>query len=239
MEIKLGFDSYTNRARLAPALLVVLPLGLAFATFSPTMVFESAIGGLVITLAVGMLLTNLSRDSGRKAEKRLLRIWKGFPTVGRLRHRNSGANAITRERYHSKLRALLPGTAIPTAATELLNPDAADAVYESCVMALREKTRDSKRFPLVFEENVTYGFRRNLWAMKPAGIAVCLIALAFCGYRIFANTPTPSDVSGLSLAAIVVIAFLLAGWLVRINPSWVRDAAEAYADRLLATCDEL
>jgi hypothetical protein len=239
MEFRLGFDSYTNRARLAPALLVVLPVWFAFIAWYPNASFESVVGSGLLTLALGMLFSNLSRDAGRKAEKRLLQEWGGFPTVDRLRHRNVVFNASTRERYHAKLRQLLPRTAIPTAATESLDPLAADAVYDSCIRMLREKTRDPKQFPLVFEENVVYGFRRNLWAMKPAGTVLSVLGLSICGYKVIDVYSSAGEVSGLAIAGVIVTAFMLGAWLVRINERWVRDAAETYAEQLLSACETL
>jgi hypothetical protein len=239
MSIRLGFDSYTNRARLAPAVLVVLPAGLAFIAWFPRPGFESALGGVAITLSFGMLFSNLARDTGRKAERKLLALWGGFPTLSMLRHRNSAGNAVTRERYHTKLRSLLPGTAIPTAAAESFDPDAADAVYESCIQALREKTRDTKKFPLVFEENVGYGFRRNLWGVKPAGVALSVIGLVGCGARIVVAASDGTDIPAAALVGTAINALLFAVWIARVTPTWVYDSAYAYAERLLAACEEL
>jgi hypothetical protein len=42
-----------------------------------------------------------------------------------------------------------------------------------------------------------------------------------------------------NLSAIAIVALLLAWWLVRIRPSWVKIVADAYAQRLLASIDEL
>jgi hypothetical protein len=239
MEFRLGFDSYTNRARLAPALLVALPAGLAFIAWYPNASFESVIGSGLLTLALGMLFSNLVRDAGRKAEKGLLKLWGGFPTVNLLRHRNAAVNAVTRDRYHAKLSQLMTGTSMPTASTESLDPTAADAVYESCIRMLRAKTRDSKKFPLVFEETVGYGFRRNLWAMKGAGTLLCLLGLSICGYRVVRAYASSGQVPALPLVAAIIIVLLLAIWLTRINAGWVRDAADTYAEQLLSACDTL
>ena len=70
---------------------------------------------------------------------------------------------------HKKLSELLNGTAIPTPQDEKRDPERADQVYDACVSCLIERTRDKTRFRLLFEENCNYGFRRNLWGMKPLG----------------------------------------------------------------------
>ena len=45
--------------------------------------------------------------------------------------------------------------------------------------SLREATRDTSRFPLVFAENANYGFRRNLWGLRPIGTGVAVVLLLF------------------------------------------------------------
>ena len=42
-----------------------------------------------------------------------------------------------------------------------------------------------------------------------------------------------------NLTAIAIVALLLAWWVVRITPSWVKIVGDAYAQRLLASIDEL
>jgi hypothetical protein len=63
---------------------------------------------------------------------------------------------------------------------ELLNPDYALDCYDSCGDLLREKTRDKDKFSLIFQENMNYGFRRNLWGMKTLGIFTSLMGIIFC-----------------------------------------------------------
>ena len=41
-------------------------------------------------------------------------------------------------------------------------------------------SRDKAKYPLVFEENVNLGFRRNLWAMKPAAVVITAGSAAAC-----------------------------------------------------------
>ena len=55
------------------------------------------------------------------------------------------------------------------------DPEWADTKYEEVVTSLREATRDTSRFPLVFAENANYGFRRNLWGLRPIGTAVAVV----------------------------------------------------------------
>jgi len=58
---------------------------------------------------------------------------------------------------------LIPAHPMPMIDDERSEPESADHVYDSSTAFLLEKTRDKKAFPLIFEENCNYGFRRNLW----------------------------------------------------------------------------
>ena len=142
------------------------------------------------------------------------------------------------------------GQALPTEEEEAQNPAGADQLYEAAVSFLREATRDTSKFPLVFAENVNYGFRRNLWGLKPYGLAFAILA-AVASWGLFLSSvglPTAEswvdnivkDPDGVTVTRLVGSMFnttAVAVWLFVITPEWVRIAAEAYAQRLLGTID--
>lgn len=236
----LGFDRYTRTARIAPAVIVGLPVGLAFAVWFPERATSfDILGAAVVLFALTALLSQLGRDQGKRKEARLVATWGGMPTQAKLRHRDAGLNAETRKRYHAKLQALLSDVALPTEADEQLDHAAADRVYEACVAMLRERTRNRVRFALVHEENMSYGFRRNLWALKPVGLVTAALGIAACLLALSPSLRGGDAVAGVTVVAILVDAFLLGLWLLVITPAWVRIAANAYADRLLAACELL
>src|SRR3954454_24014593 len=65
-----------------------------------------------------------------------------------------------------------------TAEEEARDPQAADRANEAGCAWLLAQTRDRKRFALLFEENVNYGFRRNFWAIKPLALTASIVTLA-------------------------------------------------------------
>ncbi len=233
-------DSYARRARLMPVLLVVLPVGLALAAWFPE---ERAGWGVLAGLAAAgglvALFAEVGRDRGKKKERELFQRWSGTPTTRLLRHGDGALNPVTRSRYHRQLAALIPHLALPTADDERADPTAADQVYDSCVHFLRERTRDRARFALVFAENVSYGFRRNLWAMRAAGLTLAVLGTALCAMRVGLDWRGTSTVLPVPAGALLANAALLALWLLRITPAWVRIPADGYAERLLAACDIL
>ena len=231
------WDTYTFQSRLTPALLVALPLGLLVAAWFPN---KFAGWGLLVsvltTFGFCALLAQIGRDLGKQKEPGLFALWGGKPTTRKLRHGTTDLDWITLERCHAKLGAAV-GLPAPTAQEEQADSATSDQVYEAYTQYLREATRNRDQFRLVFAENVNYGFRRNLWGMKPSGIVLCLLSTS--GSAIAAVVQWGATVPGLAMVAGVLNLVLLAWWIFRINPAWVRMAADAYAERLLCACDSL
>lgn len=256
--IEKNFDDYNRKARLAPALLVSLPIALIVIAFFPDNVWSW--GGVVSLLAwfgILKLLAQLARDMGKAKENELYNAWDGKPTTYFLRHRTT-PNKVNLAHQHSKLNELT-GQSMPNESEELANPDLADQIYDTCTQFLLAKTRDHNKFFLIYEENCNYGFRRNLLGMKPLGIVTSSIGVIFIGvqciskiglfnmftnWRIDSLTQTGmnlqfSSCPPLSLVCLLVSFFLLITWLIWINSSWVKGAADAYAIRLLESCENL
>ena|ERR1700722_16647760 len=232
-------DNYSLKARLVPTFLLLLPGLIAIAAWLP---FEfsllKTLGTFALFCGLFFFLAELGRDQGRKKQPSLFQSWGGKPTTLLLRHRDSSLDPVTLARYHAFLSNAIDKR-FPSRAEETKDPATADALYESAGKFLLEATRDETKFPLLLKENISYGFRRNLWGMKPAAILICLFALAaslipVC-QAIFNNTP----VALLPLSMAITTVFLLVLWVLRVTPAWVRVAAEAYALRLLAACDQL
>ena len=128
---------------------------------------------------------------------------------------------------------------LPNAREEEDDPEDADHRYGEAVAVLRERTRDAKRFRLVFDENAEYGFRRNALGLR--SLALIIAGAVFCLSVIFFAA---SDVSLASRSerwattAVLAVGLLLY-WLRVANEDWVRRSAERYADRLFEAIESL
>lgn len=240
MVLAMIFDRYTLYARVLPAYIVVCPAGIAFAVIYGSVSLIELLSATTFAPAlIAAVLAQIGRDAGYRKQSNLWERWGGPPTTQILRHRASKINPALRARYHDQLRRLLPDINIPSPSDEENDPVAADNIYEVCVRYLISRTRDARKFPLVFRENVNYGFRRNLWALKPFGIVCSSTAMAASVYRLWGyRGDLVSAPPGIVLAAIIGLA-LLAMWLFVIAPSWVMITAEAYAVRLLEASEQL
>lgn len=241
----LGLDEYELKARLAPVVASVLG-ALAAAVLllpAPGTQWPSLIVAL-LALALSRVVTHTVRDRGRRLERRLFAAWGGTPSMAMLRHGDARLPTTVKDRYHGVLAQRVPGLTLPTALEESAAPRAADDAYDAASRWLLEQTRDQSRFRLLFAENMHYGFRRNLLAAKPLGIATDLLALIAIGLVVTLRT----DGGGWQLFAEIdpwtwgagVAAGLHLVWLVAVvRPGWLRAAAERFAEQLLASCDTL
>jgi len=238
--MEFAIDRYAYQARLAPVLVVCAPLALATAVWFPGQSdVVKLFGAILFSFGFTALLTQLGRDLGKNKEPELFRKWGGIPTTRLLSHRMSRLDALTLGRYHAKLQALVPEVVIPTARDEVQRPTAADQIYNSLVLFLREHTRDRAQFPLVFAENVNYGFRRNLWGAKPFGITAAAVGLVSCCSQIGRAAHLDRPISLLGVGGALICLTLLTLWMLMFTPRWVRRAAEAYAYRLLGSLDAM
>lgn len=229
-------DPYERQARLYPALLALLPLlAMVMLLYAP----QSSSFTLALTIAVSCgglyLLTNLCREFGKRLEERLFRQWGGKPTTQLLRHRDKTIDAVTKRRYHSFLAAKI-NRAFPDEDQERHDPDAADEVYQSGIRWLLNHTRpdDSKRFDLLFKENVSYGFRRNALGLKPLGLIISIGSLVWALVAadvLFDSTHKYIDIVALSrmpapaLSCLTLSAVMIGVWLSFFTRTSLRTAA--------------
>jgi hypothetical protein len=141
-------------------------------------------------------------------------------------------------RYHEKLSRLVP-IKMPTLEEEIRDPQAAEAIYESCGDFLRAKTRDKEKFQLLFEENVNFGFRRNLGGMKVPALILNALAVLILLTQVHPDWLKPAHVRPVVWVALLLDVSFLIVWLFVINPAWVKTTADAYAKQLLAAVDVL
>lgn len=231
-------DRYTLLARLAPVAFVLLPVLLALVAWFPDQVVTtSGVAGAVLPIGLVVLLGHVGRDTGKRKEAQLFAQWGGPPTTQLLRHRCAEANPLVRARQHEKLGALLPHLRFPTPEQEATDPDGADRVYEAAIEYLRSKTRDVEAFRLIFAENINYGFRRNTWGMRPAGVLLALPGSA--GAWAAAAQAWNADTAAIPVVLGSINVTLLVWWVVRVRTEWVRVVAFEYARQLLSTTEAL
>ena len=228
------FDVYNLRARFSVAMLYALP-------FIADAVLLNYTSGLfpttVLTLAligICQALMGIVRDAGKKKADN-----RSNPAADLLAPK-SNLPPLTKRRYYRKL-ATMESEFTPFA-TLLDNPNQlseedTSALCYSAIRWLRGMTRDSKTFGLLKEENINYGFRRNLYALRVSGILCNLVALVGILYReCFFTRPTFCAIA--QPQVFLHLAMLLYIWCAATKAS-VNAASDRYADALLESIDLL
>lgn len=239
-DLGVGMDQYDRRARLMPALLVILPAALTVIALAPAEVLGWGGGvALIVQAGASFLLAQMVGDIGKRKESKLFESFGGRPTEMLLSHQHAPSKVVLADR-HKKLAKLFTKIRIPTADTEQQDLKAAFEIYTACCDKLRSLVRAEKdKFSDVHRENIHYGFRRNLWALKPAGITITAVALVIGGAEIYGAVSEHLPVSLVLPLIVGVDALFLVWWIFFITNSWVKRAAVLYAERLMEALDAL
>ena len=134
---------------------------------------------------------------------------------------------------------LVKHVVVPTKEMESSSPEICDEIYSGWVKYLISKTRDTKKFNLLFAENINYGFRRNSLGLKP--FALIVLILLFAGILAVNcwNYKALNFKDSNSLIATGILILPLYYWLFIVNENWVKIPAFAYAERLVETIEEI
>lgn len=241
------FDRYSLTARVKPALFIVLPIILtSYILFEPLRTLLGSLLGILLACGVINFLANQMSSKGNLLQDKLFAKWGGAPTTIILRHSNDQLDKYTKQRYRKKLALQVSNFKNVSEKSEQQNPDDAAQHYISAITYLKELTRDTQKYPLIFKENMNYGFSRNLLAFKTTAIIIILISLSISFLIIIVNFKDKYvDINSLSLVPpqyyvlIILHVMFLSIWCFMINESWVKTRAFIYAKRLLSSCEEI
>lgn len=241
------FDKYNRIARVYPALLAIAPIVWSVTVVFPKTTNDLGSGAASVALAACLLflLSSFARSRGKTAEQNLLAKWGGWPTTIFLRHRDPTVDRTTKARYHQAISELCGGLVFPSEDAEAQAPQRADEIYRSATKKLIESRRDPK-YGLVHSENASYGFRRNLYGMRPLIIVISIACLFFTlGAIWLLGSGSPAPVTfvksalthrELTACAAIDLAYLFfCLWIVR--EEFVHQGARDYALALLRTLD--
>lgn len=228
----LWLDEYERSARLAPGLIALLPLPILVTAFG---LRQNPIIAILVSLlvAVGgpLVLAKFVRSRGRALEKNLYQEWGGPPTTLLLTPRNpNDFSAILAQRRSNVEK--VTGQTLPTSPSP--NDEDAQAIYGAAVAVLRQKTYDHKAYPLIFAENKSYGFERNVLGVRMQGI--CLACAGFIASAIGGGLAASHEFNASSTALIsaaIILIPLNIFWIFWPTKTRVYDAANLYAQQLL------
>ncbi len=226
-------DPYERKARIYPGLICLFPLLITvFVAYPKIFHLWSSLVALSVSFGLLQFLAHLARDRGKRMEKNLFQEWDGMPSVRFFRFRDQTIPNPIKQRYHSLL-SQKTGINAPMSDFESNKPTEADEIYLSWSDYLRGKTRSVNKYPLVFKENVNYGFRRNLYGLRNLCLLVSIVCLLLIIAKIYQLYQASPSIGATIISTAMIIAVYLLIFLFIVNKNWVKMTADAYARQLL------
>ena len=227
-------NKYELNARIYPILITLLPvliIGIYFSIDYKSI--YGALGGIGLITLLSFVFGQLGRDKGKRAEKKLWDEWGGAPTTQILRLTDNVLDTHTTKKAHQVLNERTNIGLANMEDIEASDKVKADEIYEAWCNYLRKETRDTSKYKLLFLENISYGFRRNLWGIKFLAIVLIVLSLiiitthSYLNYQLL-EVPNPS-----LWVSVILLILLLIFWLTIVTKDWIKIVAFAYAERLI------
>ena len=228
------FDRYDIRTRICAFIFVLSPFLLdAYILVDAIRNFSSTVIISVVLIAGSGLATCWMRYMGNIVKQNDLIAEYLTPS-------SAVIDANTKARYHAKLAEHEPEFADLSSD----DPKVCQAVAKDVSGWLKEKTRDEK-YSLIREENLNYGFIRNLYAVKAAFLVcfsayniVLLVLLIISNWELSPNEYfTTIPVEHVACWIIHVGFFLI--WIFGISRKILDFTAKKYAKSVIAAIDKL
>jgi 4-amino-4-deoxy-L-arabinose transferase-like glycosyltransferase len=232
-------DAYTVRARLFPAVIAAAPALAAIALLISwnKIALSNAIatGALLVVLYA---LADFARKQGKKIEPGLYAEMGGMPSIVMLRYGDPSLTEGEKQRYRTFLGEQITQP-VPSQEAEKANVQAGDSFYVQCGTWLRDKTRDAKKFSILFNENVAYGFRRNLFALKWPALVLNVLVVLVCVGLVWWRWPIDmEDELTTRIIVVLVVAAVHALYIAFVvTKKAVIEAARTYARQLILSCE--
>ena len=227
------FDPYEIRARVAPSLIVSLPilttLGLCLPNADRS--WQFFVGSGVVALALLYGFTFIVRWLGRSKEDSLWQSWGGAPSTRIMRWPDRTLNRDTKLRISRAVSATF-GIQLLSETEERTSPFTADQQIENAFRQVRELLRLRDKDGLWSKHNAEYGFARNLLGSRILFLALCFVGIAVCAAM---STHRGDKIlsSGLVTNLIYFLAWVPFGW--KLLPKLAKDSADRYAERAWLT----
>lgn len=243
------FDEYSFNARVKPALFLVFPIFISLLVlFEPSRTWTGSTVTFLVAFGVINFAANQMSAKGNALQDKLFKKWGGAPTTIILRHADNTIDSVTKSRYMDRLAVLISNFSPTTPEYEQANPERSDELYRSASNYLIEHTRNTTIYPLVFKENIAYGFARNIRAFKSLGIFITVSSLLGSLVVTYLDATTLGsmsprlviqEISFPHLGLIAIHLSMLWVWVFLVTENWVKLRGFAYAKRLYSACEKI
>lgn len=232
------FDIYNLKARVFPALIAGLPtLALLFMLVPWDRIGLPHLTASAMGLVLLFAFADVARRTGYYVERQL-----GTRATPEQWHRG---NPDIPEGIKDRYRAFIAGKIKlppPTIDDERNDLARANDFYLTAATWLRDHTRDHRTFAILFGENITYGYRRNLLGLKPVALIINTIVLAASVAILVYRPPyfvALQDLDEKLFVVIVAVVLHSAHMILAVGKEGVREASRIYGKQLIFSCETL
>jgi hypothetical protein len=190
---------------------------------------------------MGLVLLFAFADVGRRAGKNVQAKLGTGATPEQWYRGNPDVSEGAKDRYRVFIAKQLK-LAAPTADEERTNSSRANDFYLSANTWLREHTRDTRAFSILFAENITYGFRRNLLGLRITALACNAIVAVISAVILYFRPPYFGALPQIDEKMVIILAAVLLHstyMILAVRRAAVREASLAYGRQLILSCENL
>jgi len=221
-------DTYNIRARLCPSIILLGPIALTiFFCFEKIYTFTSSAILICILLAFTNYIPILQRTLNKNRTYRINYAAK-FLEID-----DSTIDSVSKCRYYKKLATI-------NDSFSLFNEPSNSSEFKECcksaVIYLRNNTRDNH---LVLEENINYGFCKNLYSCKFIGKVICVILVVFIAVYSFCTANTFFDIPLQNWFSFSLDVLFFVFWTFGVTDKMLDQAARRYAFTLISAVNTL
>jgi len=225
--MKILFDSYDWKARVAPAFIISLPAITVLTTCFdwPGPVLSKILDGSIWVILIYALIIPV-RKNGNIIEPGLWKQWDGPPSTVIMRWRDERMGKNLKRQYHQAVKDYL-NLPMPTQEEEASDPQVSDAKITDAFRRVRGVLRDKDPNGLWATDNANYGFYRNLLGTRELWVTLSIAGILINGLFTII-TKNKAVIGGLAGNVVFLLFALYIGW--QPLPKGIRHIAFRYAD---------
>jgi len=225
------WDPYELRARIAPTVIVFLPLGItgvALTSLVPQSFtqFPQILGSGIVILILLYLGSFLIRQNGLRIQSGLWDGWGGPPSTRLMRWRDPFFGDDTKQQIHLAINRIC-GINLLSKKEEAQDNQKADLIISEAYHQVMTLVRKYDKGGMWSTHNAEYGFLRNLLGSRTLWLVLSLFGLLICAIGLY-FFPNIAFLSGVIINALLTIAVFVFGWFMLAK--LVKVAADRYAE---------
>lgn len=221
-------DEYEMKARIAPTIIVILPLVVSI--LSIALVVSDQIVQIILGSGMGVfiiiyILSYLVRYNGTKIEADLWKSWSGPPSTRFMRWSDSTFGDELKQQLHTAVESRFR-IKLSSKEEERDDPTKADGLIGQAFLQVKATVRYDDPEGLWTKHNAEYGSYRNLLGSRGIWLVFSILGIIACGVLWYLSK---DDILafGLALNILSAACSLVIGWC--FLPGLTKHAADRYS----------